>query len=1329
MEKKIYTKNYAKLAIALLLILLIQVMLPICSNVTFAATVTSSGLKYVVEGGNVYITGYNTKLGKSVTIPSSIQGKNVVAVKANAFAGNKKITSVTIPETVTTIFTNAFKNCTGLKSVTISGSKLKTIHKQAFWQCTSLTSFTMPDSVQTLGDAVFEGCSKLKTVKLSSGLTKIPIKCFGECSSLTKITIPKGVINIEKSAFCNANKLETVTLEKGSKLVAIGDYAFSSCSSLKKMTVQGSTTTKDLKLPDTVSQIGGMAFNGTNFSTIIIPDKILKLNGSVFANCKKLEKVYYYGTNELSIVAQSFRDCTKLTNIYATICEVNDLAFLNCQNLEKLYVSSRLGMVGSGASTAFENCTKLKVYSKEKMAQVITAGAKENVVDTTAPKVKVTYSTTSPTKNDVTVTIESTDGHLLKPIAGWDIGAAYKTLTKTFTANTSTTVKVQDFVGNVTTTKVKVDNIDKTAPQITISNTTGTKWQNKPRMVTISANDKSGIKSLKVQKVGSNSEIKIGTTTGQISASKAGVELNEYGQYKVVAVDKAGNQKVSDTFWNYVDTDKPVITDVKADTSGKITAKVQDKTSKVVSVNLIGNGKTYQPKAPDANGNIEFNVAQTAKYTIKATDSAGNVKTEEVEVKVITQPTEEDKVEKNEEEDKTEPPDIEKPNEDATVKDDTVKEETSNGEEENGKKDEITTPGDQTSENPEQPEVPVETNQTVKFNYNETNKTVEIAKYVGTEDTLAIPETIEKDGKQYTITKIGKDAFKSTGVKKVEIPKTITQIEEGAFDNCQYLEKIIIKNENVNIADKAITTNKAGIKLYGKTGSTTENYAKANNIPFGIYIEEGNYEYIIVDETFQKVTNTLIEDGTLTTEEGEKADETNSDKVTNEEKIETIAEILRYNGNDESVLIPSVVGKYKVSSIGEEAFKGNASLKQVELPDNMRKIKVGAFEDCTTLNRVIIRNKEIEIGIDAFRNTSANLTLYCGYESAGMDYAKQKQIPYVLIHGAFMYELNEETKKATVLSARVGEGDPEYVTIEEDVGDYTLGGIKAGAFINTNLKGVIVKNRDVPIENVQLDPGALEGVEVGTLYCYKGSTADQYLKANSQLGIKVAYLEENGDVRPEEVTTEEKELNIKVGEEDSILAKIYPTITTNKELNYKSNDETVVTVDENGKIKGINEGETTIEVTSKADNSKVVTINIKVDFIKLTLKLNGGELNMKGNTYTDQLEIKVPYNYKMSDITNPTKYGYEFKGWYEEIEDDEDGKEDHYIEDAKEETITQDITLCAGWEEIKPQAGTNGDNTIADKILPNTGKATIMAISIVALIGTAVVTKIKIGKM
>lgn len=1322
METQNHTKNYGRVAIVLLFILLLQFLLPICSNVTFAAT-TDSGLKYVIEDGKVYITGYNSKLGKTVKIPSSIKGKTVVAVRARAFKGNQKITSVTIPDTVTTIATGAFKDCIKLKSVTISGSKLKNINKMAFYNCTSLAGFSMPDTVTNLGDSAFENCTSLKTVKLSSGLTKIPLKGFKNCTSLTNVTIPKGVTNIEGGAFNLAKKLTTVTFEKESKLIAIGDYAFGLCESLKKMTVAGSTTKKDLKLPDTVTQIGTVAFKETNFSTVIIPEKVNILPTSLFGGCKNLEKVYYYGVKNLRIREMAFNRCSKLSNIYATIDEVSDDTFYQCKSLEKLYLKSDCIFIGTSYNSAFKETTKLKVYSKKKIPEATQAGAKENKVDTEAPKVKVEYSTTAPTKNDVTVTITSTDNHLLKPISGWEIGASYKTLTKTFTANTSTEVNVKDFVENVTKVKVKVDNIDKTAPQIKISNTTGTKWQNTPRKVKIEANDKSGIKSLKLQKVGSSIESTIRGSMGE-------VELNAYGQYKVVAVDGAGNQKVSDTFWNYVDMDKPIITDVKAQQSGKITAKVQDRSSKV-SVNLIGNGKTYETKTPDANGMVEFNVAESAVYTIKATDSAGNVKTEKATVQIIgTNPPTEDNVEKNEEEDTTETEEKPEPDEDATVKDNTVKDETSNGEEENGEPDQITTPGDQTPENPNPEEVPVISNQNCEAKYDETNKTVEITKYTGTEDTLAIPETIKKeDGTSYTVNKIGKDAFKNTGVKRVELPKTITQIEEGAFDNCKFLEKIIIKNENANIVNKAITTNTAGIKLFGKAGSTTENYAKTNNLPFGIYLEEGNYEYIVVDEIFQEVTTTSTEDGTLTTEEGEPADEANSDQVTTKETTETIAEILRYNGNDESVLIPSVVGGYKVSSIGQEAFRGNTNLKQIELPDNMRKIKVSAWEDCTNLSRVILRNKQIEIGVNAFKNTNTNLTLLCGYDSTGMDYAKEKQIPYVLIHGAFMYELNEETKKATLLSARVGEGDPEYVTIEEDVGDYTLGGIKARAFINTNLKGVIVKNKDVPIENVQLDPGALEGVDVGTLYCYEGSTADEYLKENSQLGIKVAYLGENGEIRPEEVTTDEEELSIKVGEEDSIFAKIYPTITTNKELNYKSNDETIVTVDEDGKIKGMNEGETTIEVTSKADDSKVVTINIKVDYIKLTLKLNGGEINLKGKTYTDQVEINVPYSYEMSNIANPTKYGYEFKGWYEEVEDDEEGKEDVYIENTEEETITQDITLCAGWEEIKPQASTNGDKTTANKILPNTGKATIMAISIIALIGTAVVTKIKIGKM
>ena len=235
-------------------------MVPIFSHVTYAAT-TGSGLKYTIENGKAYITGYSAKLGKSVNIPSTISGKSVVEIRADAFKGNKKITTVTIPNTVTTIASRAFKDCTKLTKVTITGNSLKKINAKAFYHCSSLASFSMPNSVTSLGDSSFEDCKKLKTVKLSSGLTTIPVNCFYKCTSLANITIPKGITSIQKRAFHTCENLTKVTIEKGSKLIAIGWGAFNSCTSLKSMKVEGTTAKQDLVLPDTVSQMGSLAFS------------------------------------------------------------------------------------------------------------------------------------------------------------------------------------------------------------------------------------------------------------------------------------------------------------------------------------------------------------------------------------------------------------------------------------------------------------------------------------------------------------------------------------------------------------------------------------------------------------------------------------------------------------------------------------------------------------------------------------------------------------------------------------------------------------------------------------------------------------------------------------------------------------------------------------------------------------------------------------------------------------------------------------------------------------------------------------------------------------
>lgn len=1001
------------------------------------------------------------------------------------------------------------------------------------------------------------------------------------------------------------------------------------------------------------------------------------------------------------------------------------------------------------------------------------AGAKKNGIDTTAPKVKVKYSKTSPTNGSVTVTIQSTDDHLLAPISGWKISAGYKALTKTFTSNVNTTVSVKDFVGNVTKTNVKISNIDKTAPTVNISGTTGNRWKNAPSIVTVKGTDGSGIESIAIQNIttkngytikdgsdfmgGSGNQVvfKTGTATAKF-------QLPEYGQYKVTVVDKAGNTKTSNTFWNYIDMAKPSITNAQAKQTGEITATLKENgNSGIASAKLVGAGKTYTSPV-DAKGNVKFNVATSGTYTLKVTDNAGNVESQSLPVTIQSDQAKDENASQGEE-DTTPTPDhtlgeIIKP------LDKIIIDETTAGNEEKEDKNEDTITKEEPKGDGTTQEVKVETNQDCQVDYDATNHTVVIKKYTGTADKIEIPETMQKEGTTYRVTTIAKEAFKNTGVKKVEIPATIRKIEAGAFEDCQYLQRVVIQGKDTAIEEKAFTTNQMGIKIYAPVGSTAETFAKNNQIPNGIYLEDDNYEYIVEEQTFEKVTTTTTEGESKVTEEGEDID-TTKDDVKVEDTKEVVAQIIKYKGNSESLLLPSTVGEYKVSVIDEEAFANRTTLKQIELPENIRKVNASAFENDTNLSKVILRNKKISIGTNAFKNCN-QAVFYCGYDSTGMDFAKANAKPYVLIHGAFIYQLNEATKTADVLSAYVGEGDPEYVTIEDTIEDYSLGTVKAGAFLNTKLKGVIVKNKTVPIESVQIEPGALEGVQVGTLYCYQGSTADQYLKANPQLGIKVAYLGENGEIQPEEVIAEEKELTIKVGEEDSILAKIYPSITTNKELNYKSNNEKVVTVDETGKIKGIAEGETTIDVTAKADNSKIIRIKIKVEYIKLTLHLNGGKLMLDGKSHENQIQVNVPYDYPVKNITHPTKEGYVFKGWYEKTTDDETKQEeDVYLEDSDAETITKDRTLEAGWQVGNSSSNTNGtnigngssntngDNTgngshmpngtagnqggnsasdlagLADKILPYAGIKMTGMILLILFAGIAIVSKIKMNKI
>jgi len=144
-----------------------------------------------VEGG-VIITKY---IGgkKEVRIPPSIQNKPVTGIGAIAFLGNTNITRVIIPNSVkriegASINSNdaygAFCYCTSLTSITIPNG-VTSIGSCAFYYCTDLSSVTIPDSVTSIGGSAFNGCTSLTSVIIPKSVTSIAYDTFGGCSSLT----------------------------------------------------------------------------------------------------------------------------------------------------------------------------------------------------------------------------------------------------------------------------------------------------------------------------------------------------------------------------------------------------------------------------------------------------------------------------------------------------------------------------------------------------------------------------------------------------------------------------------------------------------------------------------------------------------------------------------------------------------------------------------------------------------------------------------------------------------------------------------------------------------------------------------------------------------------------------------------------------------------------------------------------------------------------------------------------------------------------------------------------------------------------------------------
>ena len=327
----------------------------------------SAGIYYNITGDNTVEVTYsdrnNNTYSGSVSIPETVTNNgteySVTTIGESAFKGSA-VTSVSMPEGITSIDYNAFSGCQNLETV------------------------ALPESLTIFGFRAFESCKLLKTIKIPSGVTAIPGSCFYCCSSLESVTIPEGVMTIGQYAFLGCN-LKELTLP--STVTMIGSRAFVSNNRFQSITCNATTP----------PSLGENAFNHNISTTVKVPlssiaayrqaegwkvftnysggevvaDGItyrIDENGAMVAVAEAtlteaniLSAVEFEGNQYpvIKINDNVFADNTNLTAVTLPkgLVEIGASAFLGCQNLESVVLPESLTTFGRDA---FNDCRLLK---------------------------------------------------------------------------------------------------------------------------------------------------------------------------------------------------------------------------------------------------------------------------------------------------------------------------------------------------------------------------------------------------------------------------------------------------------------------------------------------------------------------------------------------------------------------------------------------------------------------------------------------------------------------------------------------------------------------------------------------------------------------------------------------------------------------------------------------------------------------------------------------------------------------------------------------------------------------------------------------------------
>ena len=312
-------------------------------------------------------SGFTSLNDVSLTIPNA-------NICRHAFENTSGITSLTIGSGCTFETTNAtestFASMPDLKRVTLEEGLVLGAVDDMFKNCTSLSSITIPNSITTIPSHMLEGCTSLTSLTIPDSVTKIDMYALQGCTNLTNVNIPSNISIIDGSAFQNCSSLQEVVIPN--TISSIGQQAFRGCTSLTSITIEATT-------PPTIYSY---TFEDTNNCPIYVPcdsvSSYINSWGSLSARIRGIEPcnlgmmvyvtyidgsrddyVKYCDDTDTSIYIPN-ADSAETVTYGDCVTSIDNQAFANKYNLKSVTISNSVTSIGN---SAFNSCSGLTSIS------------------------------------------------------------------------------------------------------------------------------------------------------------------------------------------------------------------------------------------------------------------------------------------------------------------------------------------------------------------------------------------------------------------------------------------------------------------------------------------------------------------------------------------------------------------------------------------------------------------------------------------------------------------------------------------------------------------------------------------------------------------------------------------------------------------------------------------------------------------------------------------------------------------------------------------------------------------------------------------------------